>query len=253
MLRYGIAVLALWASFVFMPGASATTDISTLDWQAGIPASGEKAFTIWRKGKQVGFQHLSFERHGDTVKLDIHAEITIKLGFITLFNYVHRNSEVWQAGQLVSLDSETNNDGKFEFARIRRDNQGKLQVVGSHYEGEAPASLLTTSYFIPAFVVQTQLINSQNGSLLAVFPKFIGDETIAGVAGDVSARRYRLAGDLALDIWYDQSGAWQKSAFIPKGHTFRDLDPLTRADVITYRAASPDRLPASEAWQTPRL
>lgn len=252
MLRVGAVFLALWAGCLASSMASANTDITALDWQAGIPASGEKAFTIWRKGKQVGFQHLSFERVGDRVKLDVHAEITIKLGFITLFNYVHRNSEVWQAGKLVSLDSETDNDGDFEFVRITRDNHGKLQVVGSRYEGEAPATLLTTSYFIPAFVAQSQLINSQNGRLLAVSPQFIGDETILGAAGEVTAHRYRLEGDLALDIWYDQSGAWQKSAFVPKGHTYRNLDPLTRADVITYQAVNPDRVPAKEMWQTPR-
>jgi hypothetical protein len=252
MVRFGAVFLALWASFLTASVVSAKTDLATLDWRAGIPASGEKAFTIWRKGKQVGFQHLSFEREGDRVKLDIHAEITIKLGFITLFNYVHRNSEVWQAGKLVSLDSETDNDGDVEFVQITRDNQGKLQVAGSRYKGEAPASLLTTSYFIPAFVAQSQLINSQNGSLLAVSPKFIGDETILGAAGEVTAQRYRLEGDLALDIWYDQSGAWQKSAFVPKGHTYRDLDPLTRADVITYQAVNPDHLPAAATWQTPR-
>ncbi len=250
MTRSLAVLIALLAQLVV--AAAANTEVPNYDWKAGIPASGEKAFSIWRKGKQVGFQSLKFKRDGENVKLDIHAEITIKLGFITLFNYVHRNSEEWQEGRLISLNSETDNDGRYEFAGISRDAQGDLQITGSHFEGAAPTDLLTTSYFIPSFVAQSALINSQNGTLLEVTPKYVGEERIAGVAGEIVARRYRLAGDLALDIWYDMAGEWQKSAFVPKGHTYRDLDPLTRSDVITYRAVSPDHLPPVAEWQIPR-
>lgn len=242
-------LVVVWAGF----GFASAEPFSPADfhWQAGIPESGEKAFTIWRKGEQVGFQHLHFDRHGDRVEVKIHAEITIKLGFITLFNYVHQNTEIWESGQLVELNSRTDNDGRYEFNHVYRDEGGNLQIAGSHYEGSAPSTILTTSYFIPSFVLQPKLINSQNGQLLAVESKFIGEETIPGLSGDIIARRYRLEGDLALDIWYDLKGGWQKSAFVPKGNTYRDLDPLTRKDVITYVPVDPSLIPPERLWQAP--
>ena len=83
-------------------------------------------------------------------------------------------------------------------------------------EGEflAPAGILPTSYWHPRTVEQRRLLDSQHGRVLEVNPAFLGRETLAG---DMAARRYRLSGDLDLDLWYSDSGEWLKTAFEARG------------------------------------
>lgn len=246
LLRYSLVLVSFVMTFATLSHASPDT---VHHWLNGVPASGEKAFLIYRKEKPVGFQHVRFDKNGEDLQVTIHAEITIKFGFITVFNYVHHNVENWRQGSLVSLSSHTDNNGKYEFASVSRNANGELVSNSSRNSGVIGTDLMTTSYFIPSFVKQTALINSQNGKVLNVSPNYIGKESIAKEDGVTDAYRYRLQGDLALDIWYDQQGQWQKSAFVPNGNKIQNLDPLSKADAITYQPVLPSVLPERELWQ----
>lgn len=171
------------------------------------------AFDIRRDGASIGRHDVKFRRNGDDLEVEIAIDIAISLAFIPVFAYRHRNREVWRAGRLVSLDSQTDDDGRSYEVMARATAQG-LRVLGSEGDLLAPPEILPTSYWNARTVQQRRLLDSQHGSLLDVEPEFLGEESLRPGA---AARRYRLSGDLNLDLWYSPAGEWQKSFFEARG------------------------------------
>ena len=231
-------------------GIETTSYSLTEDWSAGIPESGEKAFWITRKGKNIGFHYMTFKPRGNKLHVDIHIEIGVKIGFIPVFGYVHHNKEIWQDGQLISMESRTDNNGTIEFANITRNEQGQLISNSSKYSGKLEKAQLTTSYFNPNFIRQSHVISTQDGRELEIEAYEVGLSTLNAASRTVEARRFRLVGDLPLDIWYTPKGEWIRSAFLPAGDNVNNVDPLSRGDVLTYEDAMVKDLPARSAWRS---
>jgi len=182
-------------------------------WGATAPSTGDITFDIRRDGTSIGGHRVAFRRAGERLEVDIDIDIAVSLAFIPLFAYRHRNREIWRDGQLLALDSETDDDGE-RYTVSARAEGGVLRVTGSGGDFEAPADILPTSYWNPRTVEQTRLLDSQHGRLLAVQSRLLGEERLDG--GD-AARRYRLSGDLDLDLWYSAAGEWLKTAFMVRG------------------------------------
>ena len=182
-------------------------------WAATAPAGGQLDFEIRRDGASIGGHRVRFRRSEGRLEVDIDIGIDVSLAFIPLFSYRHRNREVWQDGRLLSLDSETDDDGR-RYTVSARAEAGGLRVSGSGGDFLAPADTLPTSYWNPRTVEQTQLLDSQHGKLLAVQSRLLGEERLEG--GE-PARRYRISGDLDLDLWYSATGEWLKTAFEARG------------------------------------
>lgn len=179
------------------------------------PGSGVRqiAFDIHRDGATIGRHEVGIRRNGARTEVDIAIDITVRLAFIPVFSYRHRNHEVWQDDRLVALDSETDDDGERLAVTARRLPEG-LRVVGAEGSFLAPPDILPTSYWDARTVQQTRLLDSQHGRLLNVQPAFVGADLLSG---GVPARRYRLTGDLDLDLWYSGAGEWLKIAFQARG------------------------------------
>lgn len=177
------------------------------------PSVQRLAFDIRRDGASIGGHRVAFRRDGDRLEVDIEIDIAVNLAFIPLFAYSHRNHEVWQDGRLVALDSRTDDDGS-HYAVSARASGGGLRVIGNAGDLLVPPETLPTSYWNVRTVEQTQLLDTQQGGLLDVRPLLVGEERLDG---GVAARRYRLAGDLNLDLWYSDAGEWLKIAFQARG------------------------------------
>ena len=204
-------------------------------WQSGIPADNVLAYEVFRNDKRIGFHHMQFTRNGGEVRVDIHIELDVRLGFIPLFGYTHQNTEIWRDGVLQSLVSKTDNNGKPAFADLAL-NDDKYLGRGSRYEGGLVLPIMSTSYFDPNFVRQQNLISSQDGGLLEVEVVYLGAEQVPDIIGSVEAHRFRLTGNLEIDIWYTEGGRWVRTEF-------------SRGGVLSYRPVSPSKIPPKSAWR----
>lgn len=171
------------------------------------------AFDIRRDGATIGLHVLRIRRNGPRTVVDIDIDITVRLAFIPVFSYRHLCREVWQDDRMVALDSETDDDGKRFEVSARHDSEG-LRVVGAEGSFLAPPGILPTSYWNARTVMQRRLLDSQHGRLLEVQQAFVGADLLNS---RIPARRYRLAGDLNLDLWYSGKGEWLKLAFEARG------------------------------------
>ena len=169
-------------------------------------------FLIERKGKVIGYHAVEITPTGAGARVDTRIEMRVGLGPITLFRYDHQATEIWRGEDLISLVSETDNNGDQTYVDAKRYGD-RLMIRGSGYEGPAPAGAMPSSYWDKDLVRADAMINTQTGEILEIETSLVG-ETVA--PNDRRAEQYRLVGTLALNLWYDGE-RWVGSNFTVDG------------------------------------
>lgn len=164
-------------------------------------------FEIIRNGSIIGHHDMTFTAEGDNVILEIDIAIKVDLLFVTVFRYEHHNREVWQGDHLLSIASNTLSDGKKGFLR-GRDTPTGFEIETQKGKATLPAGIMSTTYWRPTFLKQTQVMHSETGELLKISIADKGLETVEARGQKVQARHYEVRGDLNLDLWYDDTGTW---------------------------------------------
>ncbi len=184
--------------------------------RAALPKLNTIAFDVYRDGAELGHHKVSFRREADDLHVEIDIQLEVRLLFLTVFSYSHRNHEVWRDGRLVAIETETNDDGTTYWMR-GRSTTGGFAVDGSGGRFLAPADVMPTSYWNPKTVEMSRLLDTQHGRLIEVEIAPAGVESVAFAGQPVEARRYSMTGDLTLDLWYTQQGDWAKTSFEARG------------------------------------
>ncbi|WP_291295242.1 DUF6134 family protein [Elioraea sp.] len=179
---------------------------------AAIPPGDRIAFTVTRNDSQIGTHVLTFTRDGADVRVAIAIDFAVRFIGITAFRYTHRNTEVWRGDRLLAIDATTDNNGTPLAVKARANGAG-IAVEGTEAGTYvAPIEAISTSYWHGAFL-RGQKIDTQGGRLLTTSLEQLGEETIPVAGRPTPAQRWRIAGDLTLDIWYDRAGAWSALRF----------------------------------------
>lgn len=183
---------------------------------AALAPARDIAFAILRGDAPIGHHNVSFELSGLDLIVQIAIGIEVRFAFLTLYRYQHENREVWRDGRLVALETWTNDDGTI-YGVTARDTPEGLWVEGADGAFLAPPDIIPTSYWNPATVEQSRLLDTQRGRLLEVAIEPSGVDVIAAGPSNVPVRRYAVTGDLNLDLWYTEHGEWAKIAFEARG------------------------------------
>lgn len=183
----------------------------------GVPAGDRIGFQMRRKGDLIGTHMLSFALQGERLVVSVAIDIVVRLLGIAVYRYSHRGTETWEAGRLVRFASRTDRDGKDLWVRMQREAQGLVVEGSSSGRYVAPEGVLPTTYWNKASLTG-QLIDSEDGDLMKAPVTEIGvDAAPLALGGTVMGRHYRLAGDLPIDLWYDQAGQWVGLVFSKGG------------------------------------
>ena len=171
-------------------------------------AAGQSAeFVVLRSGTPIGTHRVEVETVGDDIKVHVTIALDVAFGPIPLYKYRHDSQEIWRDGRLVRLDSRTDDDGEILALSVRSVPEG-LRVEGSQGVFTAPPDTVPTSYWNSALASNRPLLDSQIGRLLQV------------VRVPLGAGRWRLEGELNLDIAYSPQGRWTGLSFRHKGADF---------------------------------
>lgn len=192
----------------------------------------DRNFEVFREEVSIGRHEIRFSHQGDELHVKIAIDLEVKLAFITLFRYSHRNHEVWRNGRLISIDTQTDDDGEPHWVRGRTTAEG-FAVESSSGPAMAPPEIIPTSYWRPETVTQEQLLDTQHGRLVEIFS--IEREPDFGFSS--VATRYALRGDLNLDLWYDDERQLAKIAFQARG---------AKIDYVLLPAKRTSALPIAE-------
>jgi len=170
--------------------------------------AGQSAeFVVLRGGTPIGTHRVEVETVGDETRVHVTIALDVVFGPIPLYKYRHDSQEIWRDGRLTRLDSHTNDDGDMLTVAVRAVPDG-LRVEGSDGTFTAPADTVPTSYWNPALAANRPLLDSQIGRLLEVSRVPLGPG------------RWRLEGELNLDIAYPPQGRWTGLSFRHKGSDF---------------------------------
>lgn len=186
--------------------------------QGALPA--DRNFVVLRDGNQIGHHTISFARDGAGVAVDVDVALKVKLAFVTLYSLQHHNREVWRDGKLHTIDTDTVENGKKYTINGRQAADGfrtSVTTDGKTDERTLPPTIVPTSYWNPATVHQTALLNSVNGKLLDVKILERGAEPVKIKATLAPARKFSITGELTLDLWYDAGNEVVRLAFENRG------------------------------------
>jgi hypothetical protein len=204
------------AGLALAPGALMATPLA-----AAIPGSGRLAFRVLRNDSEIGTHTLAFAAEGEAVRVEIAIELAVRVLGIPFYRYSHRNTERWTGERLLLIDSTTDRNGRPYRVVARAVDEG-IAVEGTEAgRYVAPGDAASTSYWHARFL-RTRKIDTQGGRLLTTTIEDLGEEAIPIGGREAPARRFRVSGDLALDIWYDRAGAWSGLLFAGEdGSTIR--------------------------------
>lgn len=173
---------------------------------ASADVTAEWRFKVLLEGDPIGHQTFRLTQDGSRQRVSIEASMDVKILFLTVYSYRHRNDETWEDGCLVSIASETDDNG--EPFRIRGAREGDAFVID---DGKArsllPSCVHSFAYWDPEKLRQSSLLNSQTGKYEAVQLRELGEETLpSGGGGQQRARRFALEGpELRIDLWYSSA------------------------------------------------
>lgn len=165
-------------------------------------------FRVFLDDSEIGYHNFRLTTEDGLTRVTTEADFRVKFLFLTAYRYQHANTEIWRDNCLVNIDASTNANGKALLVT------GSLDNNGFNIETDAASEPLgdcvkTFAYWNPAVFLESELLNSQTGQLLAVDVELSNDEFVDVYGGVTPATRYRLvAKDIKLDVWYSSDNRW---------------------------------------------
>ena len=172
--------------------------------------SGKTEYVIKRNGDPIGTLKIDFQRDGNRLVATSDYSLKIKLMAIVLYRYDKRMVQTYENGHLVAYETDIDDNGtKSEIRVTRKDDT--LSIVHPKGTLTAPIGLYPSTYWPPATVEQTQLIDSSDGVLMNVTTVESATRDLSIDGRTVNAKHYKMSGDAERDLWYDsKTGAWLK-------------------------------------------
>ncbi len=177
------------------------------------PPGQSVSFHVLRKGSVIGTHTLAFEGQGDNLVVRVAVDLAVGLGPITLFRYTHRAVETWRNGQVVSLETTTNDDGTHDTVAGRRTDAGLVIEGTKAARYTAPDNALPATHWNRK-MLDGPMINTQDGRLMHPNVRAVGSDAIpTAEGGTVTASHFAMSGDVLLDTWYDATSNWAGICF----------------------------------------
>jgi len=164
---------------------------------ASLPQSGRLDFDVIRKGKDIGDYGYRFSGTDKAFLVQVSTKVVVKIPIvhITAYSFNQSSTETWKNGKLAGLKSSTNDDGT------------------PHELNTGTSPLLPASLWDMDIVHAKKLLNTIDGSVMAVKTADLGSESVPVSGGKITAHHYRISGDLNRDVWYDAHGNLARVVF----------------------------------------
>jgi hypothetical protein len=177
-------------------------------------AAGNRRFSVLYKGHRIGAHTILYSSESGDTRINTEIQLKIKIAFFTVFAFSHRSEETWRDGQLMTLKSETVENGETLVVEGEQTPDG-FRVVSKGGPFIAPTATLTSnSLWTPAVMEQDTVIDAQHGGIIGVSARKFSDEDIVIGNRQVHATRYTfITPYLAGSIWYDEENLWVRGEF----------------------------------------
>jgi len=181
-------------------------------------SSNEDVIRVWNfnatlDGDPIGSHRFEVieNKYGVTVKTK--AELDVKFLFITVYSYKHNNVEEWTNDCLVSLNSDTDDNGDMSSVELLKEGH-KSRITTQKSSVLESSCVRSFSYWDRELLKSGALLNSQTGEIINVDFTYIGSETLDINDRKIESDRYQLLGkdkdgiDIEIDLWYSDNNRW---------------------------------------------
>jgi Family of unknown function (DUF6134) len=157
----------------------------------------------------IGRQVLIFSCSGDRLVVDTTVDVAVQTLLFTLYRQEAHYREVWEGDRLVRFESHTDDNGKA--LEVSAQAVGERMIIdGPNGHSEAPSMAVPDHPWNHEVVGRTLLFDPVDGTFRRVEVADAGKAPLEIDGRLVMARKYLVSGDLKLELWYDENGAWLK-------------------------------------------
>jgi hypothetical protein len=175
---------------------------------------GTRRFSVLYKGFKIGAHKVSYSSATGETRVDTEIDLSVKVAFLSVFAFSHRSQETWRAGRLVSLNSQTVEQGETLHVEGAAMPQGFRVMSKAGPVIASPATLTSNTLWTPAMLEQATVVDAQRGGIMGVSARKFADEQIVIAGGPVRATRYTVITPFfAGTVWYDNANLWVRSEF----------------------------------------
>ena len=158
-------------------------------------------FEVFLDDREVGRHTFELLEKGDSIQVSSSMSLDFKLFKIKQVKYRHQADEVWESGCLVSLQSETEKQGK-AFAVDASTDQTGLVVQRAKEIETLDGCVRGFSYWNPQWLQGAYLLNAESGINVPV-------EINSRISAQNSITHIAITLPNAdIDLQYDDAGEW---------------------------------------------
>lgn len=180
-----------------------------------VPASPEMRFKIFRNGSHIGEQFMTFTQDGNSLTVESHADMVVRIADIPVFHYRADVTEHWLDGAFNQLNSRVDHNGEKLSVLATKIPDGfaieSTKAGNYHYTG--PQKMLPMTYWNKA-MLDSMILNVETGHHYPPIVTSPGWNWLPAVdGGQIQAQRFDVTGHLHFSVWYDQQEQWAGLAF----------------------------------------
>jgi hypothetical protein len=157
----------------------------------------------------IGRQVLTFSCSGDRLVVDTTVDVAVQVLLVTLYRQEAHYREVWQGDRLVGFESHTDDNGRILEVSARAVGE-RIVIDGPNGHSEAPLMAVPDHPWNHDVVGRTLLFDPVDGTVRRVEVADAGKAPLQVDGRQIMAQKYLVSGDLKLELWYDENGAWVK-------------------------------------------
>lgn len=200
-------------------------------------------FAVLLDDQPIGSHRFELNSNGTTAVLESVASFDVKVWFVRVFSYRHRNIETWIDGCLADIQATTDNNGEFLEVNGQVTDNG-FAVIHRRGDATLEGCVKTFAYWNPAILDSTRLLNAQTGEYEPVTVNREGEEYIEIDGRSVATERFRLSAKSGeIMLWYTQGDRQWVGLSAPTSserrlrYQARSLPELERSETLTANAA----------------
>jgi len=171
----------------------------------GDPNTASIDFAVMRNGAQIGTNRIKVGHDGARTTVQSITHVAINLGFLTLYKYDQTETERWEDGRLMAMNSKTDDNGT-EHSAVAKAKDGRIVVRADDKTTDAPPDAVPLTLWSASVVDSDLALNPKDGTVQPLKVVDRGSETVVVQGKPRAAHHYQLVTTYPQEVWYDESG-----------------------------------------------
>lgn len=194
---------------------------------AGGPAHADETeqrlYAVAVDGRPAGQCRMVISSRSDGA-LVMTADVTVRVKFLFTYSYAYQGTEVWKDGQLASLRSHCDDNGKRFDVSAAAEGGGLHVRVNGKKRPVSPADAWTSSFWkLPdragATTQRLTVLDVDRGQELVRRLDYLGAEDLDIAGRAQKCYHFRATGGpSAVDLWFDAQRRLVRQDFVEAGH-----------------------------------